>query len=297
MVLIPGFLTAQLRTSDFDLVGKVESVSSVTYPFGTVGKTTVSGFLDSESFDSVFMSFDRRRNLVLKENYLDYRGVLGLFDRTVYKINPSNRIEESQTTLIQNGEGLSKTAQKRNYYYLGESLIRMDEFNSGRTGDQYWVTSYIYDKGDLAEKVFWMEDEIFSRNLYEHDANHNPLSEKTIFNNGRTGKQIRYENDSSGSPEKIIESAGNEQEVRLIKYENRRQSEIKTTDKSGRALRIERYDDTGRIREIEKFNHQTQKTDLFVFHFTPDLHRNWIRCEITRNGTPVYLVERRIKYY
>ena len=85
-------LSAQFRTTDFRLLGKVESVQSVTKSFSNPDQTKVSGFLDSEQFDSVYLKFDRRRNLILRENYLDYRRILGLFDRTVLQINPSNQL-------------------------------------------------------------------------------------------------------------------------------------------------------------------------------------------------------------
>src|SRR5690606_29392208 len=183
LLLLTGILQAQFRTTDFRLLGKVESVQSVTYAYGNPSKTEVSGFLDSEQFDSVYLKFDRRRNLILRENFLDYRGKLGLFDRTILQINPSNQLEKLETTLIQNGEEPRKISQRKRFYYLQNQLVRQDEFNSGRTSNQYWVTNYIYEKGEIAEKVFWMEDEIFSRDKFNYNFKGELTEEKNFHNN------------------------------------------------------------------------------------------------------------------
>ena len=58
-----------------------------------------------------------------------------------------------ETTLIQNGEEPRKISQRKIYYYLKNQLQRVDEFNSGRTSDQFWVTNWVYDRGKLKEKV------------------------------------------------------------------------------------------------------------------------------------------------
>lgn len=296
ILLLTGILQAQFRTTDFRLLGKVESVQSVTYAYGNPSKTEVSGFLDSEQFDSVYLKFDRRRNLILRENFLDYRGKLGLFDRTILQINPSNQLEKLETTLIQNGEEPRKISQRKRFYYLQNQLVRQDEFNSGRTSNQYWVTNYIYEKGEIAEKVFWMEDEIFSRDKFNYNFKGELTEEKNFHNNGIVGKNIDYKY-VDGFISKKITISGNEKTTETFIYDSEFLSKYELMDNSGRVLRTETYDKNGLLSELQKFNHKTQLIDKYSFKFELDRENNWIKCEISRNRTPIYVIKRTIKYF
>lgn len=289
--------SAQFRTADFELIGPVESVESVTRPAFEPDKTETSGFLDSENYNSVFLKFDRRRNLILRENYLDYRGKLGLFDRTVYQINPANQIEKSETTLIKNWEEPQKISQRKTWYYLGNYLIRMDEFNFGRTSNQSWTTNSVYENSHLKEKSYWMEDEIFSKDIYEFDKNYNPISEKNYFNNGKLGKTIKYENTPFGLPRKIITTTGNDLEIKSFLYNLNYSSNVEFTDSNGRKIRIEKYGSDGRIVEIQKFNYNTKNYDVFDFIFEVDSYNNWIKCHISKNNQSAFTITRTIKYF
>lgn len=290
-------VSAQFRTTNFELVGPVESIQSVTRPAFNSNKTETSGFLDSENFDSVFLKFDKRRNLILRENFLDYRGKLGIFDQTVYQINPSNQIEKLETTRIQNGEESRKISQKKKWFYLGNQLVRTDEFNSGRTSDQNWTTNSVYKNGLTTEKIYWMDDEIFSRDIYEFDKNHNPISEKNYFNNGSPGKTIIYENTPSGLPKKITTRTGNDLEIKSLTYKNAYPLRIDLIDKNGKIIQTELYDSNGRVTEIHKFNYKNNSSDIFGFIFETDIHNNWIQCQISKNNQPAYIITRTINYY
>lgn len=297
LVLISAWALGQNKTSDFGLVGKVKSVQSVTKMYNDSRKTTTSGFLDSEQFDSVFLKFDLKRNLILKENFLDYRGRLAIFDRTKYRYNPQNQIEELVTTLIQNGEEPQKTSQRKVYYYLKNQMIRMDEFNYGRTSNQYWVVNSVYNSGKLKEKVFWMEDEIFSRSEFEFDWNNNPLSEKTYHNNGNLGKTLLYENNSSGLPVKISTHSGNSTSKESFIYGPSYLLEYILTDAKGIVLESDNYDEEGMISVAKRWNHSRGIHDIYSFNFDRDSNNNWIRCEISKNNVPMYQIIRKINYY
>lgn len=296
LLLLTGILQAQFRTTDFQLLGKVESVQSVTYAYENPSKTEVSGFLDSEQFDSVYLKFDRRRNLIVRENFLDYRGKLGLFDRTILQINPSNQLEKLETTLIQNGEEPRKISQRKKFYYLRNQLVRQDEFNSGRTSDQYWVTNYLYEKGEIAEKVFWMEDEIFSRDQFNYNFKGELTEEKNFHNNGSVGKTIDYKH-VNGFLSKKTTSSGNEKTTETFIYDSEFLSKYELMDNSGRILRTETYDKNGLLSELQKFNHKTKQIDNYSFKFELDKENNWIKCEISQNKTPIYVIKRTINYF
>src|SRR5690606_32535518 len=112
LVLLSGILFAQNKATDFGLWGNVESMQTVTKSYHHPSRTEVSGFLDSEMYDSISMKFDRRRNVIFRENYLDYRGKLGLFDRSILQVNANRMPEKLETTLIQNGEEPRKISQR-----------------------------------------------------------------------------------------------------------------------------------------------------------------------------------------
>lgn len=296
-LFLTGILSAQFRTTDFRLLGKVESVASITTHYSNPNQTGVSGFLDSEQFDSIYLKFDKRRNLVLNENYLDYRGKLGLFDRTVLQINPSNQLEKLETTLIQNGEESRKISQRKIYYYLRNQLVRTDEFNSGRTTDQFWVMNASYDpRGEISEKKYWMEDEVFSIDKLIYDEKGLLRSEKNFYNNGSQGKIVEYEYREGNLLKKMTRS-GNETTIETFVYDTDKLSGYQHAENSGKILRTESYDKNGLLSELKKFNHKTQQFDVYRFDFEMDGENNWTKCVITRNHTPIYLVQRKITYY
>lgn len=296
LLFLASGLSAQFRTTNFRLLGKVESVQSVTKSFSNPDQTKVSGFLDSEQFDSIYLKFDRRRNLILRENYLDYRGKLGLFDRTVLQINPSNQLEKLETTLIQNGEEPRKISQQKKFYYIQNQLIRTDEFNSGRTSDQFWVMNASYKNGEVSKKVFWMEDEIFSVDKLEYDEKNLLRSETNFHNNGSKGKTVKYEY-ANGDLLKKISELGNETTIETFRYDKDRLSQIESATHAGKTLRIESYDENGLLSELKRFNHKTQEFDLYRFEFEMDSENNWTKCLISRNQSPIYSIQRKITYF
>ena len=296
LVFISGILVGQYKTSDFGFFGKVESVASVTYLYENPRNTAVSGLLDSEQFDSVYFKFDRRRNLILRENYLDYRGKLGLFDKTVFQINPSNQLEKVETKLVQNGEEPQKISQLKIFYYLKNQLVRLDEFNSGRTTDQYWVTNYKYERGEISEKVFWMEDEVFSKDEFIYNLKGEIDREINYHNNGNTGKTIDYEY-VNGKLNKIITRSGNEKTTETFIYDTGYLSGYQLTENSGKTLQKKTFRKDGLLSELQKFNHKTQQIDNYSFKFEIDRENNWTECEISLNKTPIYIIKRTIKYF
>lgn len=297
LIVLATHLLGQSRTSDFGLIGSVESLQSVTTQYYNPSITTTSGFLDSEQFDSIYLKFDRKRNLILKETFLDYRGKLGVFDRTTYQINPRNQIEKLETTLIQNGEEPRKIAQRKKFYYLNSQLIRVDEFNSGRTSDQYWVSNWVYDRGWLKEKVYWMEDEIFSKSSFEYDNNSNPIAEKTYSNNGNLVSNKLYDNNRAGLPVKISSHTGAEKNIETFEYGPNYLAKRQVLDANGKVILTEIYDGNGRIAKVEKLNYKAQSIDTYEFKFELDKVNNWVNCEISLNHFPTYQIRRYIKYY
>src|SRR5690606_18054627 len=296
LLFLANGLSAQFRTTDFRLLGKVESVQSVTKSFSNPDQTKVSGFLDSEQFDSVYLKFDRRRNLILRENYLDYRGKLGLFDRTVLQINPSNQLEKLETTLIQNGEEPRKISQQKKFYYIKNQLVRTDEFNSGRTSDQFWVMNASYKNGEISKKVFWMEDEIFSMDKLEYDEKNLLRSETNFHNNGSKGKTVKYEY-ANGDLLKKISELGNETTIETFRYDKDRLSQIESAAQTGKILRIESYDENGLLSALKRFNHKTQEFDLYRFEFEMESENNWTKCVISRHQSTIYSIQRKITYF
>ncbi|MDX9705761.1 MAG: hypothetical protein RBT46_08665 [Weeksellaceae bacterium] len=297
-LFLATFSFGQYKRADFNLVGKVKSLQSVTKSYYNPNETAVSGFLDSEQFDSVYWEFNEKGGIILSENYSDYRGKLGVFDKTIYHYNFSNQIEKVETILIQNGEEPRKITQKKKFYYIKNQLVRIDEFNSGRTTNQFWVANYVYNvQNHLSEKIFWMEDEIFSKNTYEFDSNFNLLSEKNYHNNGSLGKVILYENNKEGQVVKIRTSIGNKETTEIFEYGKFYKNLYETRDENGKIIQTERYDEMGWLTEVQKFNYKIQKVDNYSFIFEFDKNNNWIQCEISKNKHPVYLIQRKITYF
>lgn len=290
-----GTLSAQQRMTDFRLIGSLESVQSVTYLYGNPSQTAVSGFLDHEEFDSVFLKFDRKGNLILRENYLDYRGKLGLFNRTIYQINPSNQLEKSETTLVQNGEEPRKISQRKIHYYLKNQLIRTDEFNSGRTSNQFWVMNATYKNGEIAEKTFWMEDEIFSIDKFSYNWQGLLETEQNYHNNGTKGKSISYEYSNRQLLKKTIRS-GNEITIETFNYDKAQLAQHSFSE-NGKIIWTKTYDENGLLSELKKFNHITQQTDTYSFEFELDSSNNWTKCEVLKNQNPIYVTKRNLNYF
>src|SRR5690606_40214402 len=187
----PVLVIAQIHRVDFQLNGNVESVQTKSDDWKNEQRTSAPGFFETENFDSVYLKFDRNGNLILRTNFLDYQGKLGLFDETKFRFNAENQIEYQETILIQNGEEPRKTSQQRIYYYIKNKLARIDEFNSGRTTDQFWVTNFIYEGGRLKRKDFWMEDKVFSYSEFAYRLM-KITKEETFHNDGKPGKTIDY---------------------------------------------------------------------------------------------------------
>jgi hypothetical protein len=297
LLFLSGILFSQSKATDFGLWGNVESMQSVTKSFRNPSLTEVSGFLDSEMYDSISLKFDRRRNVIFRENYLDYRGKLGLFDRTILQVNANRMPEKLETTLIQNGEEPRKISQRKIYYYKGAQLIRMDEFNSGRTSDQFWVTNYVYKGTQLVEKVVWMEDEIFTRVKMEYNDRNRLSAEKSFSNNGQLGKKLEFEFNSSGDLTKKVTHLGNEKTFESFLYDNDLKKKYLVTDSSGKVLHEEIYHDLGWISQVHKKNSHQNSEDFYEFEYKIDSMNNWTECIIRKNQIPEFKIIRKIKYY
>ena len=295
LIFLGSILSAQNHLNDFNLSGKVKNLESTTYLFSDNSKTNPSGFLDSEMYDAIQLDFDRKGNLIQRENYLDYRGKLGLFDRTIYQFNFTNQIEKQETTLVQNGEEPRKISQKKQFYYIQNQLIRIDEFNTGRTSDQFWVTNLVYDGGRLKKKEFWMDDEIFSVTEFENRLT-KISSEKTFHNDGKLGKTIQYNYDENANLILKSTKSGNEKTEESFEYGK---NFLKNQSIRNNELIISKtnFDENGLPNEIQKFNYKTQKFDLYQFKFKYDAQNNWINCVILENQSPKFVIKRTISYY
>lgn len=297
-LMLTSLCLGQYQTSDFGLIGNVKSLQSVTKPYFESSTTTASGFLDSEQFDSIYLEFNQKKSLVVRENYLDYRGKLGIFDRTTFEYNYLNQIEKIENLLIQNGEEPQKIAQKKKFYYLNNQLIRVDEFNSGRTTEQFWVANYVYnEKNQVKEKVFWMEDEYFSKEVYEFDFNNHLISSKTYSNNHTLGKIVNYKNNKEGLPIEIRTTHGNNESIERYEYGKIYKSSYQMNDSKGKIILKELYDENAGLKEVKKFNYKSKKIDNYSFIFEFDNENNWIHCEILKNEVPTFSIQRKITYF
>lgn len=295
LLLICSFSFAQ-QLSDFKLIGKVKSLESTTFLYSNSSKTNPSGFLDSEYFDAIKLNFDQKGNLTLKENYLDYQGKLGLFDKTIYQFNFANQIEKQETTLVQNGEEPKKISQRIKFYYLANQLIRRDEFNSGRTTNQFWVINHIYNGGRLKKKEFWMEDEIFSTSNFENKL-HKVISETTVHNNGKTGQIISYEYDENQNLKNKTTQSGNEKTIETFSYDKNVLKEHLVQNKNQEIQLRETFNLQGLPSSIEKVNYNRKSLTQFKFEYELDAQNNWINCVILEDETPKYKIIRKISYY
>lgn len=295
-IILCSFLSAQSNLNDFNLKGKVRNIESTTYSFSDQSKTVNSGFLDSENFDAIKLNFDKKGNLVSRENYLDYRGKLGLFDKTIYHFNATNQIEKQETTLVQNGEEPKKNSQKKVFFYLKTQLIRIDEFNSGRTTNQFWVINHIYNGGRLKKKEFWMEDEIFSTSEFEHRL-HNVISEKTFHNDGKQGRKISFEYDENQNVKNKTTESGNEKTIETFLYDrNVLKEHLVKNNKQEIQLR-EIFSPDGHPSSIEKINYTKNSLAIYKFEYEFDSQNNWIKCVILENEIPKFKINRTINYY
>lgn len=296
LIFFCTFLSAQNHLNDYNLKGKVRNLESTTYLFSDKSKTNPSGFLDSESFDAIKLNFDKKGNLVLRENYLDYQGKLGLFDKTVYQFNFSNQIEKQETTLIQNGEEPKKISQRIKFYYLANQLIRRDEFNSGRTTNQFWVINHIYNGSRLKKKEFWMDDEIFSTSEFEYRLQ-KIISEITIHNNGKKGQTINFEYDENQNLRHKTTEAGNEKTIETFNYDRHVLKERIIKNKKDEIQLKETFDSNQLPVLIEKMNYRKNSLSKYKFEFEFDARNNWINCLILEDEMPKFKIIRTINYY
>lgn len=291
----PIFLVAQIQRNDFQLNGNVESVQTKSIHWENESKTSASEFFETENFDSVYLKFDPNGNLILRKNFLDYQGKLGLFDETKFRFNAENQIEYQETILIQNGEEPRKTSQQRIYYYIKNKLARIDEFNSGRTTNQFWVTNFIYEGGRLKRKDFWMEDKVFSYSEFAHRLT-KITKEETFHNDGKPGKTIDYGFNENAKLILKSTNSGNEHLEETFEY-NGEKLVTKTFFENKKAVRVEKFNPSGLPNEIQKYNYRKGKMDVYQFKFEYDSYGNWINCVILINQTPRLNIKREIKYY
>lgn len=294
LIFCASFLWAQNHISDFHLNGKIRSLESTTFLVSD-SKTQPSGFLDSELYDAIKLGFDKKGSLILRENYLDYQGKLGLFDRTEYRFNSAGNIEKLETVLIQNGEEPRKISQKKMFYYLAGQLIRTDEYNYGRTTDQYWVTNFIYEGGRLKRKDFWMEDKIFSTSEFGHRLM-KIVSEKTFHNDGKLGKTVTYNYDPNAKLILKSSESGNEKILETFKY-NDNKLRSHTIEVNGKITLEETFNSEELPLEIRKFNYRTDRFDKYQFKYEVDNQNNWINCLILEEEIPKFSIVRKINYY
>lgn len=297
ILLFFSTLTAQNRLGDFHLNGKIKSLESTTYLMNGNSQTTVSGFLDSEFYDAIKLKFNHNGNLISHENYLDYRGKLGLFDKTSYQYNPENQLEKQQTTLVQNGEEPTKISQLKKYYYLGEKLVRMDEFNFGRTTNQVWVVNYKYSNQNLIEKEFWMEDEIFSKEIHTYDLTNKLDFVQTVHNDGKRGQKILYQYDERRNLKNKITETGNEKESESFEYDKDVLKSRTLKDIRGEVLLREILFPSGLPAVVEKIHYAKNSFSKYEFKYEFDAQNNWINCLILEDEMPKFRIVRTITYY
>lgn len=290
-------LAAQNHVADFHLKGKVRSLESTTYQVSADSRTGVSGFLDSEFYDAVSLNFAPDGNLVLRKNFLDYRGKLGLYDQTVYQYNPGNQLEKQQTTLVQNGEEPTRVSQLKNYYYLGNRPVRMDEFNYGRTTDQSWTINYKYSLENLTEKEFWMEDQIFSKEIHAYDLTNRLDFVQTVHNNGKPGQRIFFQYDEQRNLKNKTTETGNEKEQESFEYERGVLKFRTLSDGNGKIQLRETYFPNGLPKVVEKINYARNSFSKYEFKYEFDSQYNWINCLILEDENPKFRIVRRIIYY
>ncbi|MDD3459341.1 MAG: hypothetical protein PHO74_07695, partial [Weeksellaceae bacterium] len=64
-----------------------------------------------------------------------------------------------------------------------------------------------------------------------------------------------------------------------------------------KVLRTTYYHPNGRIFEIHLLDYSTNGTDIYRFEYEFDSNNNWVKCKITKNQTPAYIISRKINYY
>lgn len=288
---------SQNQAVNFQLKGKVKTVESTTYLVLDDTQTTASGFLDSEYFDAVKLDFDHQGNLVLRQNYLDYQGKLGLFDKTIYWYNPENQLEKTETTLVQNGEEPTRISQTKNYYYLANKLVRADEFNFGRTTNQTWIINYKYFHQNLSEKEFWMEDEIFSKEIHTYDLTNYIESIQTFHNDGKIGQIIFFQYAEKRNLKNKITETGNEKIVESFEYENGLLKTLILKDSKDEIQMRKTYYPSGLPATIEKKDYNQNRLLKYDFKFTFDSQNNWINCLILEDEKQKFRIVRKINYH
>lgn len=291
-----NWILAQQTRGEFDLRGSVKEIRSTTYPSVNLNSTEVSGFLDSELYNSIYLKFDPVGKILLRENYLDYRGKLGLYDRSEFFYNSIGKLEKLETQLIQNGEEPKKISQRKIYYYIANQMVRWDEFNFGKTNSQQWVVNSEYNRHLLSKRIYWMEDEIFSYTQYQYDSQENLQLETTFHNDGRKGLVVEYSY-KNNLIRKKMKLLGNEKEIQTFIYDKDQLIRTELSNQSGIISEIKFYDQQGFLYKLHKFNHTTQQEDIFQFQYEIDPYNNWIACKILKNNHHEFTIQRTITYF
>lgn len=288
---------AQTQLQEFKLKGKVKSLSSKTYAYGSSTQFEVSGFLDSEMYNAIDLEFSPFGKLICKTQYLDYRGKLGVFDVTNYFYNPQQQLEKLETTLIQNGEEPKRISQIRKYYYLNNQLIREDEFNYGRTTQQYWVFNHAYYGNKLLKKTTWMEDEVFTQTLYTYNFNGEIQSQIDRFNNGKVGKSIAQRFDVKTQTKTIETTYGNQKSKEEFKFLTPNSFTYLQWDDQNKLIKQVENDSYANPKSAQIYKPNQNQLVKFEFKYEFDSENNWIQCTIFEQNIPKYTILRYITYY
>lgn len=275
--------------------GKVKSYRESEYEIIKTGGEFKKGKkLVTDHKDSIIMYFDDKGNRV--GNYNTYYDIFTSFDingnetkETYYNSDGSiwkkKVIKRDSTGNIIEEINLDKTI-KYKYNESGQVLEETTYYSNGTTGSVKY--QYKYDKKTNCTISTSKNTRITYKNGHK--------IEKTIYS-GDTRFEHQY--DDNG---KIIEDCmyvgKNILTSRLIYKYDDSGNEIECIDQSyykGRG-RVSKYDLNGnKIEEISEKKDGSKLTT--TYENTSDIHGNWIKRIVYRNGEPIQWLERTIEYY
>ncbi|MDX2002365.1 MAG: hypothetical protein SFW35_08025 [Chitinophagales bacterium] len=290
---------------EHNLNGSVKSVLYTSYKAVLQGDTIIKGQHQWESNlrGDRLIIYNNKGYLIEEYDYNAsrqlasfYRGILDTngreYEGIMYDVEDNDTVLVSKTIFKYDDNGnqiLEHVEHHGHYIYENEDSILDYHFiydNNNQKIKQYggrygWYTVYIYNKvGWLTEEqVYDSTNHLIINKLYKYNKFGNRIEDKEVridSKGEKTTKCSQFKWSKKGYVSEYIECDANCKPL-------------------GRTL--EDYDDLNRRIKYQEVNSYGELVVTYTYSYKDDKYGNWVQQYVYREGKPVYIIEREIKYY
>lgn len=285
----------KISLSAYYLKGKVEQVK--TTATDRFGKSITLPFLENELYNEIVLTFDTKGNLTKRNNLLDYRGKLGIYNFIEYDYEQNNRLKQQKTTVVNNGEDPLRVASLKQYQYDSKgTLITLNEVVKNKTSTLSYQTDFKYDP-KLKEITTKVDGSILSKKQLFYNKKGKLNKEETTSFDGKKGLNKFYIYDQ----ETLVyseEEINNRRQIQYFDQENGK-SKYQQFDHN-QNLKLELiYNNNQQVIEAKVQTYQNGKPLYRSYQLTYELDSvgNWTKATITTGNEVAYYLNRTITYY